>query len=87
MTYYVADEISGAWRGMEIAIPEPYWRETFGPMSVSELAETLVRLAQAVRLSRFQKQPRGKKKPPPKRTGAKPHFATAEILAHRKRRK
>jgi IS4 transposase len=47
-TYYVADEISGVWRGMMIAIPAPHWSDAFRGLSVSQFAQLMVRLARAV---------------------------------------
>lgn len=85
--YYVADEISGVWRGMMIAIPAPNWTEAFRELSVPQLAQVLVQLARAVHLPRYQKHPRGPKKPPPKRTGKSPHVSTARILNQRQQRK
>ena len=81
--YYVADEISGVWRGMMIAIPAPNWTEAFRELSVRQLAQVLVRLARAVHLPHYQKHPRGPKKPQPKRTGKSPHVSTARILNQR----
>jgi IS4 transposase len=85
--YYVADEISGVWRGMMIAIPAPHWSEAFRGLNADQLAQLLVRLARAVHLPRYQKHPRGPKKPPLKRTGTSPHVATARILNQRQQRK
>lgn len=85
--YYMADEISGVWRGMMIAIPAPHWEEAFQSLSVANLALLLLRLAKAVNLPRYKKHPRGPKKPPPKRRGKSPHVSTARILSKRKQRK
>lgn len=86
-TYYVADEISGVWRGMQIAIPAACWTDAFGDLSVPQLAKILVRLAHAVKLPHYQKHKRGPKKPPPKRQGSSPHVSTQRILNERKQRK
>lgn len=84
-TYYLADELSGIWRGMLIILPEEYWKQSYGPMSAQELAAILLRLAQQVNLRRFRKSVRGPKKPPPKRNRGKPgHIATSKVLAKRK---
>lgn len=85
--YYVADEISSVWRGMLIAIPAPHWSDNFQDLSTAKLAEKLVGLARCVKLSKFQKHPRGPKKKPPKRGGTSPHVSTARILETRKARK
>jgi len=83
--YYVADEVSGTYRGMMIAIPPPEWRG-FRQLTVAELAEVLIDLAGKVPLARFRKHPRGPKKPrPPRQYDPKhPHQATAKLLAARR---
>lgn len=82
--YYVADEIQMTQRGMMIAIPEDEW-VVFHAMTSRELATVLVELASAVRLPRYQKHPRGPKKPKPlKQSGAKiKHVAISKVLADR----
>ena len=80
--YYVADEVSGTYRGMMIAIPPPEW-QVFRQVTVPELAEVLIDLAGKVPLAQFRKHPRGPKKPrPPRQFDPKhPHQATAKLLA------
>ena len=82
--YYVADEISGTYRGMMIALPDEEWR-IFRELSVPTFAAWLVELASKVRLEPLRKHHRGPKKPrTPRRYDPKrPHFATAKILAQR----
>lgn len=82
--YYVAEEVTMTHRGMMIAIPADEWVEV-QELAPPELAGVLVELARAVRLSAYRKQPRGPKKPPPKKqSGAKiKHVATAKILKAR----
>lgn len=84
--YYMAEEIRMTRRGMMIAIPEDEW-VVFHDLTPVELAGVLVGLAAAVRLPRYQKHPRGPKKPQPKKqSGAKiKHVATAQILAQRQK--
>jgi len=84
--YYVADEISGTYRGMMIAIPDKHWT-VFQQMEISELVTVLKELSRNVNMSAFQKHPRGPKKPRPKRKSCKksPHVSTARIIAKRKR--
>ena len=79
--YDLAEEIAGTYRGMMIAIPKDEWVVCHG-MSTQELCPFLKKLAGAVRLSEFRKQPRGPKKPRLERqTGDKiKHVATAELL-------
>jgi len=84
-TYDLAEEVAATHRGMMIAIPEDEW-VVFQGMSPRELSPLLKQFAAAVRLSEYRKQPRGPKKPPPKRTsGAKArHVSTAKLLMRRK---
>jgi len=83
--YYVADEVSGTYRGMMIAIPPPAW-QVFRQLTVPELADVLIDLAGKVPLAKFRKHPRGPKKPrPPRPFDPKhPHQATAKLLAARR---
>ena len=84
--YYVADEIKRVHDGMMIAIPEDEW-VVFHDLTPVELAGVLVQLAEAVRLPKYRKHPRGPKKPKPeKQSGAKiKHVATAKILTDRQK--
>jgi IS4 transposase len=84
--YYVADEIKRVHDGMMIAIPEDEW-VVFHDLSPAKLADVLVKLAEAVRLPKYQKHVRGPKKPKPeKQSGAKiKHVATAKILTARQK--
>jgi hypothetical protein len=83
--YYVADEVSGTYRGMMIAIPPPEW-QVFRPLTVPEFADLLLDLARKVPLAKFRKHPRGPKKPRPPRPfdPRHPHQATAKLLAERR---
>ena len=83
--YYLADEISGTYRGMMIAIPNGHWI-VFRQYSSSKLTKVLKQLVANVRLSAFLKHPRGPKKKAPKRVSdpSTPHVSTAKILAARK---
>jgi IS4 transposase len=82
--YYLADEISGTYRGMMIAIDDAHWL-IFQQMTPIKLARVLRELAANVKLSAFRKHPRGPKKPQPKRKSCKntPHVSTAKLLAQR----
>ncbi|RZB31691.1 MAG: hypothetical protein AEth_00634 [Candidatus Argoarchaeum ethanivorans] len=84
--YYLADEISGTYRGMMIAIDYRHW-VIFQQMTPIKLASVLKKLAAKVKLSAFRKHPRGPKKPRPKRKSCEntPHVSTAKILALRKK--
>ena len=84
--YYVANEIEGVYQGMMIVVGNDHWI-VFRTMSPSELVRLLKRLAGKVKLAKYQKHPRGPKKPQPKRVSMKnkPHVSTARILAERKK--
>jgi hypothetical protein len=64
--YQVALEVRGTYDGMMVAIPELHWH-IFQTMSVAELVAVLKEIATYARLERYRKQPRGPKKPPPKK--------------------
>jgi len=83
--FYLADEIAGTRRGMDIAIPQNEWC-IFQTASTHEMADILVSLASKVNLRKFRRHPRGLKKKQPPRTYNKrhPHVSTARLLALRK---
>lgn len=80
--YYLADEIAGTTRALAIAFPDEVWHVVV-TLSVPEFADLLRQWARHANLSRYQKHPRGPKKPRPRRTsGAKQkHVATSRLLA------
>ncbi len=83
--YYLSLEISKTYTGMMIAIPAKHWT-VFRDMSVAQLARILKELARQVNTSKYQKHPRGPKRPRPERihTGRTNHVSTARVLARRK---
>jgi IS4 transposase len=85
--YYVANEIEGVYLGMMIVISNDHW-VVFRDMPPAHLVRLLKKLAEKVKLAKYQKHPRGPKKPQPKRVAMKnkPHVSTARILANRKKR-
>lgn len=82
--YYLALEIGRTYDGMMIAIPTPHWT-FFRELSDREFADALGELASKVKLSRYQKHPRGPKKKPPERTPYEngKHVSTAKLPAER----
>jgi hypothetical protein len=82
--YYLALEIGRTYDGMMIAIPTPHWT-FFRELSDRAFADALRQMASSVKLSRYQKHPRGPKKKPPKRTPYEngKHVSTAKLLAQR----
>ena len=82
--YYLSLEISQTYEGMMVAIPSGHWK-IFRGLVPPKMAELLRALAKNVILRRYQKHPRGPKKPPPKMDRYKNggHVATAKLLARR----
>ena len=82
--YYIATELSRTYGGMMVALPPERWAP-MADRSASEVAELLQRVARKAHLPRYQRHPRGPKKPSPNRTTDKhkPHVATARLLAQR----
>jgi hypothetical protein len=82
----LAEEVSGTTRGMMIAIPEDEWA-VFHDLSASEMGAVLRDLARRVRLSHYRKQPRGPKKPKPRKASGydKKHLSTAKVLKDQKK--
>lgn len=85
--YYLADEVSGAWRGMQIATDERDWDRRFADLTPHTLASELLKIAAHAQLRRYRKHPRGPKKRPPPRRNTGPHVSTARLLAKRKTKK
>jgi IS4 transposase len=83
--YYLADEVSGAWRGMQIATDDRDWNRRFADLTPHTLAKALVGIAAHAQLRRYRKHLRGPKKRPPPRRDTGPHVSTARLLAKRKK--
>jgi IS4 transposase len=86
--YYLADEITGTYRGMMVAVPPEKWKP-LGTCDVPTFAQWLVELASKANLKRFKKSPRGPKKPRQRRTRftKEKHISTAKLLAAEKTKK
>lgn len=82
--YYLSLELKQTYEGMMIAIPAPRW-SIFRDLTPREMSRALKTLAANAKLSRYQKHPRGPKKPPPEKTEYKNggHVSTAKLLAMR----
>jgi Transposase DDE domain len=81
----LAEEVAGTHRGMMIAIPKDEW-VVFHDLSPEQMSLFLQEMARAIRLNEYRKQPRGPKKPRPRRqSGAKiKHVATSKLLKNQK---
>jgi hypothetical protein len=84
-TYYLADEVAGMWRGMQVAIPDAQWDRQFAQLKPTALARKLASIARHADLRHYRKHPRAPKKPPPARLGTQPHVSTARLLEKSKR--
>jgi hypothetical protein len=79
--YYLALEIHQAYDGMMVALPAPLW-QSLQALQPAAMARWLKKVATSVRLSKYQKHPRGPKKKPPKKTAYRNggHVSTAKLL-------
>jgi hypothetical protein len=79
--YYLADEVAHTHRGLTIAIPAAYWKETYATLTPAELARDLIRIAKGARIARYRKHKRGPKKPVQRMNKKKRnHVSTARLL-------
>jgi hypothetical protein len=83
--YYLADEISGVYRGMMIAIPAHHWTTAFATLTAKTFVQQMLWLAKKVEINQFLTNPLSKKKPPPKRQSGYRgnHVATYRVLQQR----
>lgn len=85
--YFLANEISGLYGGMMVALPPEEW-EFFQTLPSTKLAKLLQQWARQANLDNYPKHPRGPKKKPPKKPKAQfQHVATAKLLAKARKRK
>jgi IS4 transposase len=86
--YYLADEISGVYRGMMIAIPAPRWRKTFGELAPEAFVQTILTIAKKVDVVKFLAHPPPRKTSPPKRASGHRgnHVSTQKLLQERHER-
>jgi len=80
--YYIANEVSGHWRSIDLLIPPDLWKDRFGELTPPELAGYLRSMAANVNLGAFRKRPPSKR-PPKRMSASKPasHVSTAQVLA------
>jgi hypothetical protein len=84
--YYLADEIAGVWRGMEIAIAPSLWVKTFARQTPRQMARTLLWLARKLKPERFLTNPyRPQKRRKRRLTTSRCHVSTQQILEQRAR--
>ena len=82
----LADEISGVWRGMEIAIPPKTWTDIYAKLTPRQLVSKLRQLARKADLARYTTYKWSPKRPQPKRLSGNRgnHVSTQRILNQRK---
>jgi hypothetical protein len=87
--YALADEVSGVYRGMAIAVADSHWQRAFAGQTAQQLADRLRRLARHVPIRRYLTHRYGSKRPPPERQsgGRGNHVSTHRILQNRKLKK
>lgn len=80
--FYIAHEVQASHPGMEIVFDPEVW-DPYSKMSPKALAKEMLVWASHVKLSKYQRHPRGPKKPVPKRNRFvdKMHVSTARLLA------
>lgn len=82
--YYLADEIGGVWRGMEIAIASPLWTKAFARQTPRQMARTLLWLARRLKPERFLTNPyRPQKRRKRRPMTSRRHVSTQRILEQR----
>jgi hypothetical protein len=85
-SYYVAEEISGTYRALELLLPGAYWRR-YGGLSAAALAGWLEGMAGALDEPRYRKSKRGPRKNPQVKRGKRGgHRSTARVLQNRQRK-
>ncbi len=80
--YHLAMELRTKYPGMMVALPPEEWA-ALAELTLAQFTRWLRGMARLVNLDRFRKQPRGPKKPRPRRTrfAKAKHIATARLLA------
>jgi len=86
--YAIADEISGVWRGMEIAVPCDIWTEVYAELTTKQLVAKLRSLARKTNLALYTTHKWSPKRPQPKRISGNRgnHVSTQRILDKRKQK-
>lgn len=84
--YYLADEIAGNYRAVDVMIEPAEW-DWLAARSTSSFWSWCLRMAERIRPAAFSAHPRGPKRPPPKRTSGKQrhHYSTHRLLQDAKK--
>jgi len=83
--YHLCNHLARVYGGMMIAIPPDRW-QIFRDLTDAQFAKFLKELAAKINLTRFRKNRRAPKKPPPKKSSGDKikHVSTARVLDKRK---
>ena len=87
-SYYLGNEMAQMAESLDSLVDVQDW-EVFRHLSTAQFAHWLIDTARHINLRRYQKHPRGPKKPSTKRVQdtSKTHLSTARLLAERKKAK
>lgn len=79
--FYLADEVAGNYRAVDVIVPTTDWDE-LAERSANSFWSWCRRKAEQIRPAAFASHPRGPKQPPPKRTSGKQrhHYSTQRLL-------
>jgi hypothetical protein len=81
-SYYMADEVSRAWDGLDLMVPPRTWERQFANVPLPEFLRKLQAIAKHVSISRFATRTRGPKKPRRQLPrGKSTHLATVRLFA------
>lgn len=80
--YYVSNEVAATHVGMSVILDGEFWQEKYGPLTPTQMAHELKRLARNIRLSKYKKAKwKPKKKPKAKMNKQhRSHVSTARVL-------
>jgi hypothetical protein len=81
-SYYMADEITRAWDGLDLLVPPRTWERQFVTVPLPQFVRQLRQIAKQVSLSRFATRARGPTKPRRQLPRGKcTHLATSRLLS------
>jgi hypothetical protein len=84
--YYLADEIAGNYRAVDVIVPPADW-DSLATSSISSFWRWCIRMAKQIRLTAFKTHPRGPKYRRPRGASGKQrhHYATYRLLQDAKK--
>jgi IS4 transposase len=81
-TYYLANEVASTHVGMSVVLEAPFWKNNYAPLTPTQMANELKRLARNMRLTKYKKAKWTPKKKQKKKMNKKQrnHVSTARVL-------